>query len=144
MNKDHHGDSRQTDPLSISQFSSIEKKNLHDIRSKFRSHSPKTYENSRFPGKRNHRHLCPWLQSKERRRWIKGRITEKKLHATWYPRDILGISGGPICARGGREIASILNWTSIRGFCDKNRAQFREIASKRSKREIVRLVFPRS
>lgn len=29
MNKDHHGDSRQTDPLSISQFSSIEKKNLH-------------------------------------------------------------------------------------------------------------------
>lgn len=98
----------------------------------------------KFPGKRNHRHLCPWLQSKERRRWIKGRVTEKKLHATWYPRDILGISGGPICARGGREIASILNWTSIRGFCDKNRAQFREIASKRSKREIVRLVFPRS
>lgn len=142
MNKDHHvWFETNWSTLYFTIFLDRKKKSP---RSKFRSHSPKTYENSRFPGKRNHRHLCPWLQSKERRRWIKGRVTEKKLHATWYPRDILGISGGPICARGGREIASILNWTSIRGFCDKNRAQFREIASKRSKREIVRLVFPRS
>lgn len=68
----------------------------------------------------------------------KGTNNEKEItrdvEISW---DIRSHLRGPPCARreGEREIASILNWTSIGAFCDKNRAQFREIASKRSKRE---------